>query len=240
METKKNPKVDVRRNSAIYFAVSLALTLFFANYFINYKTYDKELLNLAVLSMEQLEEDEIPITDHLKTPPPKKKQPVVPEIIEEIEDDKDIEESIIDTSDMDDDTEILDVDDVDDVVEEPVDEDVPFISIEHVPTFPGCEKGTNEQKRKCMSDKITKHVQRRFDKDLAGELGLSGVQKIYVMFKIGKNGKIVEVQSRAPHSRLQDEAERVINMLPKMKPGKQRGIPVNVQYSLPIIFKVQD
>ena len=240
METKKNPKVDVRRNSSIYFAVSLALTLFFANYFINYKTYDKEGLDLAVLTMAELDEENIPITIQEKTPPPQKKPPVVPEVIEEIDDETDIEESIIDTSEMDDDTEILDVEDVADVIEEAIDENIPFISIEHVPTFPGCEKGDNEKKRKCMSDKITKHVQRRFDKDLAGELGLTGVQKIYVMFKISKTGEIIGVESRAPHQRLQEEAERVINLLPKMKPGKQRGVPVNVQYSLPIIFKVEN
>ncbi|MGA9324525.1 MAG: energy transducer TonB, partial [Salegentibacter sp.] len=36
------------------------------------------------------------------------------------------------------------------------------------------------------------------------------------------------------------EAARVINSLPKMQPGKQRGKPVGVMYSLPIIFQVQD
>ena len=48
------------------------------------------------------------------------------------------------------------------------------------------------------------------------------------------------VRSRAPHPRLEKEAARVINMLPKMKPGKQRGKPVIVPYSLPITFQVQD
>ena len=240
METKKNPKVDVRRNSAIYFAVSLALTLFFANYFINYKTYDKELLDLAVLSMADLDEDDIPITNHLKTPPPQKKPPVVPEIIEEVDDDDDIVETLIDATDPDEDTKIVDIDDVVDVIDEPEEINIPFTAIENAPIFPGCERKKDNARKKCMSDKITKHVQRKFNGDIAGELGLSGVQKIYVMFKIGKNGEIVEVQSRAPHPRLQKEAERVINMLPKMKPGKQRGVPVNVQYSLPIIFQVQN
>ena len=240
METKKNPKVDVRRNSAIYFAVSLALTLFLANYFINYKTYDKELLDLAVLSMADLDEDEIPITDHLKTPPPQKKPPVVSDVIDEVDDDENIEETLIDATDPDEDTKIIDVEDVADVIDEPEEINVPFTAIEDAPIFPGCERKKDNARKKCMSDKITKHVQRKFNGDIADELGLNGVQKIYVMFKIGKNGEIIQVQSRAPHPRLQKEAERVINMLPKMKPGKQRGVPVNVQYSLPIIFQVQD
>ena len=58
--------------------------------------------------------------------------------------------------------------------------------------------------------------------------------------KIDSKGKIVGVQARAPHPRLQKEAERVVNMLPSMTPGKQRGKAVGVLYSLPIVFQVQD
>ena len=74
-----------------------------------------------------------------------------------------------------------------------------------------------------MSQKITKFVQRKFNTDLAGDLGLSGRQRISVIFKIDKNGDVVGVRARAPHPRLVKEATRVVNLLPKMKPGKQRG-----------------
>ena len=69
---------------------------------------------------------------------------------------------------------------------------------------------------------------------------LSGRQRISVIFKIDKNGDVVGVRARAPHPRLVKEATRVVNLLPKMKPGKQRGKAVVVPYSLPIIFQVQD
>ena len=69
-------------------------------------------------------------------------------------------------------------------VEEEV--EVPFAVIENVPVFPGCEKGNNEKKRKCMSDKISKLVRKRFNTDLAGDLGLTGRQRISVIFKIDK------------------------------------------------------
>ena len=131
---------------------------------------------------------------------------------------------------------------VEDIVIEDVDEDVevPFSVIENVPEYPGCEKGSNSEKRKCMSAKIAKFVQRKFNTDLAGDLGLSGRQRINVIFKIDKRGNVVGVRSRAPHPRLEKEAARVINMLPKMKPGRQRGKAVVVPYSLPITFQVQD
>ena len=91
-----------------------------------------------------------------------------------------------------------------------------------------------------MSAKIAKFVQRKFNTDLAGDLGLSGKQRISVIFKINKNGDVTGVRSRAPHPRLEKEAARVINLLPKMKPGRQRGKAVIVPYSLPITFQVQD
>ena len=118
--------------------------------------------------------------------------------------------------------------------------EVPFAIIEYVPEYPGCEKGNNSEKRKCMSAKIREFVQLNFNTDLAGDLGLYGRQRINVIFKIDKKGNVVGVRSRAPHPRLEQEAIRIINMLPKMKPGRQRGKAVIVPYSLPITFNVED
>lgn len=91
-----------------------------------------------------------------------------------------------------------------------------------------------------MSEKVQEFVVRRFNTDLGSQLGLSGVNRVIVVFKIDKQGNITDVRSRAPHPRLEQEAARVVNMLPKMQPGKQRGKPVGVSYSLPIVFQVQD
>jgi protein TonB len=118
--------------------------------------------------------------------------------------------------------------------------EVPFAVIENVPIFPGCDKGNNAAKKKCMSQEITKFVQRKFNTGFAGDLGLSGRQRISVIFKIDKSGSVFGVRARAPHPRLEKEATRVINLLPDMKPGKQRGEAVIVSYSLPIIFQVQE
>ena len=59
------------------------------------------------------------------------------------------------------------------------------------------------------------------------------------MFKIDKEGNIIDIKARAKHPNLEKEAIRVISLLPKLiKPGYQRGKPVIVPYSLPIIFNV--
>jgi protein TonB len=238
MESKKNPQADVSRNGSIYFAVGLALMLFLTYTTINYKTYDKSLIDIGQLDLDADLDEEIPLIDLIKPPPPPPPPPAAPEVIDIIEDEEEIEETVIESTETDQDEEI----EVEDIVVDEVYEDVevPFSVIENVPEYPGCEKGTNSEKRKCMSAKIAKFVQRKFNTDLAGDLGLSGKQRISVIFKIDKNGNVVGVRSRAPHPRLEKEAARVINMLPKMKPGRQRGKAVVVPYSLPITFQVQD
>jgi len=240
MEPKKNPKANVGRNSSLYFAIGLALMLFLANYAINYKTYDKSNLDIGQLNLDDLDDEEIPITEQIQTPPPPPPPPAAPEVIEIVEDEEEVEETVIESTETDQTEEIVEVEEI--VIEE-VEEDieVPFAVIENVPIFPGCEnKSGNNAKKDCMSEKITQFVQKKFNTDLAGDLGLSGVQRINVIFKIDKTGNIVGIRSRAPHPALEKEAARVIGGLPKMQPGKQRGKSVIVPYSLPIIFKVQD
>lgn len=239
MEPKKNPKANVGRNSSLFFAIGLALMLFLTNYAINYKSYDKSDIDIGMLNLDDELEEEIPITEQLQTPPPPPPPPAAPEVIEIVEDEVEVEETVIESTEADQETEIIEVEEIQ--VEE-VDEDmeVPFAVIENVPVFPGCEKGNNAAKKACMSKKIQQFVNKKFNTDLASDLGLSGRQRINVIFKIDRTGSVVGVRARAPHPGLEKEAARVINLLPKMKPGKQRGKAVTVPYSLPIIFQVQD
>ncbi|MDO9275930.1 MAG: energy transducer TonB, partial [Lutibacter sp.] len=167
----------------------------------------------------------------------------LPEKILKVEDDVDIKETVIESTETNEfdavsvniDKQIVAV-----VEEEEVVEDVAFVVIENVPIFPGC-KGDNTELRACFSDQITKFVTEKFNIDLASDLGLvpGSIQKIFVVFRIDKNGGITDINARAPHKKLQDEAIRVINLLPKMIPGRQRGRPVGVKYGLPIVFKVE-
>ncbi|MBT3871067.1 MAG: energy transducer TonB, partial [Flavobacteriaceae bacterium] len=162
-----------------------------------------------------------------------------PEVIEVIEDDDDIEETIIESAEVNQEEEIVEIDDIEEADEEI--SDVPFSVIENVPIYPGCEKKKNNaEKKKCMSEKVMKFVQKKFNTDLAGDLGLEGRQRISVQFKIDKNGNVVNVRARAPHPKLEQEAVKVVNALPKMIPGKQRGKAVGVLYSLPILFQVEN
>lgn len=126
------------------------------------------------------------------------------------------------------------------VIVEEVDEDfeVPFAVIEEVPIYPGCENGSNVQKRRCTSAAIQEFVQRNFNTRMAQSIGLIGRQRANVIFKIDKFGNITSIRSRGTHPLIEQEANRVIASLPKMIPGKQRGRVVTVPYSLPIIFTI--
>lgn len=123
----------------------------------------------------------------------------------------------------------------------PIDNEVDFIRVEHVPIYPGCEnKKSNDERRKCMSDKITQLVQRKFNTNLGSELGLNGKQTIRTQFKIDKTGHVTDIKVRGTHPELEAEAQRVINFIPEMTPGKQRDKNVGVIYALPIVFEVQN
>ncbi len=248
METKKSHKANLEKHTKIFRLLGLALSLFIIYQGIEWRTYYK-IKNLENVKITDVLEEEIPITqqkiEKVKPPPPP--PPPAPEVIEVVADENEIEETVLESTETDEGEEIdvevvkkVNEDEIEEVVEEEeVEEDVPFALIENVPVFPGCT-GTNAQLKKCMSDKIVKHVSKNFDVDLAQELGLPpGKKRILVQFKIDKKGNVTDIKARAPHPRLQKEAIRIIKLLPKMKPGKQRNKPVIVRYNLPILFKIE-
>jgi protein TonB len=59
------------------------------------------------------------------------------------------------------------------------------------------------------------------------------------MFVIDSKGYASGVRSRGPDKILEKEAERIIGLLPKMQPGKQRGKAVKVSYAIPIFFRFE-
>lgn len=240
MEPKKNPKADVGRKSLLFFQIGMILMLLLAWQAIEWKSYDKSTSDFGKLDVGDELIEEIPVTQQLTPPPPPPPPPPAPEVIDVIEDEEDVEETIIESTETHQDEKIVEVKEIkEEVVEEEI-ADVPFAVIENVPVYPGCENERgNDAKKRCMSEKVAAFINKKFDTDLAGDLGLAGRQRISVQFKIDKNGKVIDVRARAPHPRLETEAVRVVQSLPDMTPGKQRGKPVGVLYSLPIVFDIQ-
>lgn len=118
--------------------------------------------------------------------------------------------------------------------------DVPFAVIEKVPIFPGCTGEDNAILKKCMSDHISKYVAENFNIKKASKGLEGGKHNVYVSFKIDKEGYITNIRSRGPNKKLEKEAIRVMQQLPRLIPGQQKGENVAVLYSLPITFYIEE
>ena len=232
---KKNEKVDLTKNSSLYFVIGLATILFISWQAIEWKTYEKDLYGYEALNVDDEDDEEIPITEQLKTPPPPPPPPPpAPEVIEIVEDEEEVEETVIESTETDED-EIVEIVEVE---EEYDDVDVPFAVIEDVPIFPGCEKVSKSERRNCFQEKMNKHIRKNFRyPEIAQEMGIQG--RVYVNFIIAKDGQITNIRMRGPDKNLEKEAKRIIAKLPNMTPGKQRGRPVRVPFSIPITFRLQ-
>jgi len=237
MQVKKNPNVEVGRNSSLYFAIGLNIMLFLTWQALEYKTYDKEDIAVDIVNVEEDIEEEIPIID-INMPPPPPPPAVVTETVQVVEDAEEIEETIIESTEINQ-NDIVEAPliDVSDVVVEEVEEEVivPFAIIEEVPVFPGCESVSKADKKACFERKIQEHIKNNFQyPQLALNMGIHG--RVGVMFTIDKDGSITKIKTRGPDKILEEEALRIVSALPKMKPGMQRNKPVQVTFSLPINF----
>jgi protein TonB len=247
-EANKPQKHDVslQKNSSLYFQIGLILCLLgsYALFEMQFQEHKivldvaeiNDLVTIDVVEKFRVEPDVI-----LETKQEQVKRTVLTNKIIEVDNNLVINEPV----------DIV-VSDPSPVIEEPVsigDIDVvemldpvivDFIHIEKVPIYPGCEKyKANEERKKCMSQKINKLVSHKFNTDIALKYGLSGVQKIHTQFTIDKNGNVIDVKATAPHPALEKEAQRIIDKIPHMKPGYQRDVAVGVMYYLPITFQVQ-
>lgn len=115
-----------------------------------------------------------------------------------------------------------------------------MLNVEFVPVYPGCESlGTNAEKVECMSSNINSFINKNFRKEVLEDLSANETYKIYVNFKIDSKGYVTDVKANSHSENLKKEAQRVINNLPTMKPGRQGDKNVDVVYTVPITFKIQ-
>jgi len=121
-----------------------------------------------------------------------------------------------------------------------------FKVVEEMPRFPGCEVGvmTRDERKKCAEDNMLRFIYGNIKyPDSARINGTQG--RVVLQFVIGKDGIVSDTKLlRNIGDGCGEEALRVINILRDQKvpwiPGKQRGQPVKVQYTLPVSFKLQE
>lgn len=110
--------------------------------------------------------------------------------------------------------------------------------IQEFPRYPGCTEIENLKTPKCFNERIQAHVRNHFTyPQKAYNSGIQG--RVDIMFTINKNGIIEDVQAKGPHKLLEQEARRIVSLLPILIPGKLNGEPVEFPFSFPITFKIQ-
>lgn len=228
-EVKKSPKanLEVHRNTFILMGLVVGLSLLFFAF--EWSTQTRKL-DETVLVQDVLAEEEIEITRREPTPPPPPPppEPETPEIIEVVEEKV---ETKLEIKTEDDQSQRQMQTYVPPPPPKPKQEEVTeeiFVVVEDQPLFPG----GNAAMMKFLSDNIKYPV-------IAQENNIQG--RVICNFVVERDGSITDVQVvRGVDPSLDREAVRVIQQMPRWKPGKQRGQAVRVRFTLPVVFRLQN
>jgi len=242
MELKKNPNVDPKRNSKLYFQVGLVAVMLLTYVGIELKSADPVIVTESLNLTDNFVDDEeaiitLPPVQRLPPPPPP-----APEVIQVVKDEIKLDVKKIETTEVDENKAVVVVkaSEVGDSGDDDIPDELPFAVIEDIPLFPGCETVHKSKRLDCFNEKMAEHIKKYFNyPHRAAEDGIQG--RVSVQFMIDKQGNVTNIQMRGPKDGelLEKEAERIISKLPRFTPGKQRGKPVRVKYGLPINFKLQ-
>ena len=227
MEVKKSPKADLEGKKSTWLLIGYGGVLAFIFLAFEWTQRDVKIDTSQAVADVVFEEEIIPITEtpEQATPPPPE-APKVAELLEIVDDQADIEEST--TILNEDNTPKVEVKYVPvQVVEEEPEEQTIFEVVENMPDFPGGQAA--------LMQYLAKNIKYP---TIAQENGVQG--RVIVQFVVNQDGSIVDpVVVRSVDPYLDKEALRVIQMMPKWKPGKQRGKAVRVKYTVPVTFKLQ-
>ncbi len=129
------------------------------------------------------------------------------------------------------------------IVERPKKEekDIVFgLIIETPPQFINAKFSSIDKMKEAFSDSITKFVNSKFDIEKTKKLGLSaGKQRVWAQFTIDSTGNVTNIVAKGPHKKLEQHTVEILKQLPQFIPGSQRNKPVNVKYTMPIIFIIK-
>lgn len=228
MEVKKSPKADLENKRSTWMLIGYVIVLAFIFIAFEWTRRDIKIDTSQAVADVVFEEEIIPITEQPEqaTPPPPE-APSIPETLTIVDDDADVQETdIASTEDV---GQKVDIKYVPVTVEEAEpEEQTIFEVVEKMPEFPdGGQAG--------LMQYLAKNIKYP---PIAQENGTQG--RVTCQFVVNKDGSIVDVKVlRGVDPYLDKEAVRVISAMPKWKPGMQRGKPVRVKYTVPVMFRLQ-
>lgn len=228
MEIKKTPKADLENKKSTWMLIGYVIVLAFMFIAFEWTKRDIKIDTSQALTDLYFEEEMVPITEQEEkvAPPPPEVAPIN-KTLEIVADDADVEETVIASSEET--GKAVEVKYVPvTVVEEEPEEQTIFEVVEQMPEFPN---GGMAGLMQFLSKNIKYPT-------IAQENGTQG--RVTVQFVVNKDGSIVDAKViRGVDPYLDKEALRVIGTMPKWKPGMQRGKPVRVKYTVPVMFRLQ-
>lgn len=229
MISKKTEKANLENKKNIFFLLGLIIALGFVLIAFEWDSKPTKITDLGQLNSVTVEEEIIPITREQEIkPPPPPPPPKVIEVFNIVDNDIDIDDELeIEDSEADEDT-YIDVTPVIETIKEEEDTDqIYFNFIDEPAEFPGGERALYAYLSKNVNYPV-----------IAQENGVQG--KVYLKFVVDKDGSATNIEIlRGVDPSLDKEAIRLIESLPKFKPGKQGGTPVRVFYNVVINFMLQ-
>lgn len=227
MESKKNEKYDLEKRRPILFGVGMIISISLAITAFEWRT----AMEPVVYPMEDNEDvwyvpDEIKITEHREPVPPEPKKEIKVELKEIIEI---VEIELVSKTQPEPEVELGNIDDlIEKSAPTPVTvEEAPFEVVEERPSFPGGEK----ELLKFLGENV------KYPR-LARNIGIEG--RVTIQFIVEKDGSLTDITViKGIGAGCDEEAIRVMKLVPNFSPGKQRGVPVRVRMMVPINFRLQ-
>ncbi len=229
MEVKKNPKADLENKKTLFLQIGLVIALVLCLLAFNWTTGQRDDSIFDNMTEQAIEEEQIPVTEEIppeQAPPP---DVTVTDLFEIVQDD------VVLTTDVSFDDDETTEDKVVEIyapvslqAEEEATEEEVFVIVEDMPKFKGGD-----------INKFREWVQKRVRyPEIAAENSIQG--RVYVTFVVETSGLVSNVSvTRSVDALLDNAAKEAVEASPKWEPGMQRGRPVRVRYSIPIIFQLE-
>lgn len=221
MKSRKTAKGDLEKKVGIFFEIGLILALAVVYFAINSRSYKKQSMKMLQQKAPLTIQENVPVTvQKVKQTLPPKPVTQIHLVSNNVNTDENIDIDVGTTPDASVPTYAP--------AEEPeVAEKLPFQVVEDMPRFQGGEAA--------LMKYLSGHIHYP---ELAKETGIQGT--VFIKFVIESNGRIDRVRVlRGIGGGCDLEAIRVVKNMPKWVPGKQRGKPVAVFFTLPVKFKLQ-
>jgi protein TonB len=228
MEPKKTKKANLENKKSLFFQAGLIIALIVSLVALEWTSGQKRASAFDGMTEEAIEEEQIPVTE--ETPPEEIPPPevTVTDLFEIVEDDVVIDNEVKFEDDETSEDKVVEIYAPVLQAEEEATEEEIFVIVEDMPKFRGGD-----------INKFREWVQKRVRyPELAAENGIQG--RVFITFVVEPNGTVSNVSvTRSVDQLLDDAAKEAVAASPKWEPGMQRGRPVRVRYSIPIIFQLQ-